>query len=381
MSEVRNVREGSVTDVAARLAARWAENTAGDAEVTEATAEPAETAPEAPQAATEEAAAPEVEAHGSDEEGTDSEVEQVDHPTRLDVDAMANDYGMDKNEFMQTVRQVVRVGDEETEVGLHELVTGYQRGREHQAQMDALERRQKAWEAEQSQKREALEHAGRSVAAVMDVVNNSFTAEEQSIHDRYGHTDWSRLRGENPGEYSARWTEYQTALAGVGQRRQAAEHQIAQGMQAMQAEQQKQYQERLERSRKELPRYIPAWSDAGVAQREAQELASYAKDVLGASDADIASIVDARALKLLHDSWTLHKLRAAGEEVKAAPAKVAPAPPGRTVSPGFARRRTVRKQVESAEGKLRESGKLDDAASALSARWEARSTQRRNRQR
>lgn len=306
-------------------------------------------------------------------EGGPDDEQQTDSATleSLDFDTIAADYGIDKNQLMQVLRHSVRSGDDEREVGMHELVMGYQRGREHETAMQTLTREREAFNADVQARTQRLDAVETQVNAALQMAASQQQLEIDAVNQQYSTVDWAQLRISNPAEFAARRQEYESALRGAAERRQQTEHQIATTVHELNAARETQRKEAIERGQRELPKLIPSWSDPKVAHAEGTELSAYLAAEFGASDEDVQSILDPRALRLAYDSWQLHKLRAAAAEARennrAGGAK--PAQPGRQQSPQFRRRRAQARRVNDADQRLRETGRQEDATAALSQRW------------
>lgn len=359
------VRGDGITENARRLAERWGAQLETETEAAPAEPEAAPTPDEGAQAEMDFPQTGEEPEHEAREDQGEVAQELPDH---LTVDDLARDYGLDKNELMQRVRHPVKVGDEEKEVGLHELIMGYQRGREHEAAMAAVDRDRARWEADKTQKESLLNAAAAQLSTQSGILDRMFDQEESDLHARYDPTVMAQLRVTNPAEFSARSTEHQLALQAVQQRRSQAHEEIQRGQQQLSQVHSQQQAEQQANARQELVKLIPSWSEPEKFEAEGAELAQYLQREFGATEEQIAGIYDARILRLAYDSMQLNRLRSKASEVRKAP----PAPvaqPGQQASPGAARFRRKRAQVEQARQRLRETGKLDDASAALAERW------------
>ncbi len=367
MSEQAQQPQGlTITDAAARIVERARANEQqADAPEPEAPADASEAHQEAPQAPE----PSEARAEHEPEQEHDDEPEQ-ELPEFLTLDDVATDYGLDKNSLMQRVRHKVRVGEDEKEVGLHELVMGYQRGREHETAMEELRRRREQFETESKAKADVLNNAVSQLQGTAKVVDSMFANEEQAIHARYQHVDWQGLRGQDPGEYSARWTEYQSALHNAQQRKAQAFGELQQAHQQIAQAQQQQREEVMAAQMKQLPKLIPSWTDENTRQKEGAEVTQYLREEFGATDDELNNLNDARVVRLALDSMKLKRMLAAAEEAKAQQQQApAPARPGTKTTPATARRRRRVKRNDELRSQLRKSGKPEDAVNLLTSRW------------
>lgn len=309
-----------------------------------------------------------------DDDGPTNEQGAAEALERLDFDTVAADYGIDKNALMQLLKHPVRVGDDEREVGMHELVMGYQRGREHEAATAELNRRREAFDADVQARTQKLEAAETQVVVALQMAERHHALEVEAINAQYDNVDWQSLRTTNPAEFAARRTEYELALRGAADRRQQTETAIGSTVRELEAQRDAQRMEAIKIGRAEMPKLIPTWSDPNVAQAEGEELSQYLQAEFGASAEDIESILDPRALRLAYDSWQLSKLRGAAAEARKTKqgGTTKPATPGRSASPQFRRRRAQARRVNEADARLKQSGRQEDATRALSQRWSGR---------
>ena len=106
---------------------------------------------------------------------------------------------------------------------------------------------------------------------------------------------------------------------------------------------------------------IPEWSDADLQADEQRKLLEYGK-TLGFSDEELAQVYDHRALVALRDAWRYNEL-VNGKKVTTAKSKIGSATPGNKETS----RRTRSRKQKAMRQKLRDTGKVDDAAALLGA--------------
>ena len=176
--------------------------------------------------------------------------------------------------------------------------------------------------------------------------------------DSLSQTDWDALSETDPltaQKQMARLMQLQHAQQGIGARLQ----QTIGDMTARQTAAQK---EALEKAQAEVAKSITGWGpDKATALRQ------YGQSQ-GFSDTELASVADARFVKLLHKAQQFDALQQAKPGVTKRVSEVA-----KVVKPSAATAQTENKvRADQALAQLRKSGKVDDAASVILARLKRR---------
>jgi hypothetical protein len=239
----------------------------------------------------------------------------------------------------------VKVGKEEMEVPLDELLKGYSRTSDYTRKTQEVAEARKAVEAE----RQKIEEAAR----LRDTYAQRLQVIEQMLSQGEKGEDLAALKESDPIGYAvkvAEQTEREKQLAAVRAERQ----QIAQ---QQQAEQSQRLQAHLQAEALKLQEAIPEMADPAKSQAIKTDIRNYAKKI-GFSDEELAQVYDSRAVTALYKAMQFDKLtQGKADAVK----KVAQAP--RMMRPGT----STPEARESSEAKklrerLRQSGKKGDAA-------------------
>lgn len=366
---------GSVRDAVSSLAQSWADR---GAELAPEKGARREREPE-PQREPEPVVTRETPPAGDDDStildaGEQREAEPEPEPTpleRLDYDQIAHDYGIEKNDLMQLVKTKVKDQEgNETEVNLHALTQSYQRGAEIDRVSRELSEARQRFETESQARSKALDDSELYIHAIAQMADQQTKSQHEALAAQYASIDWQRLRNDNPAEWAARSTEFETARQAIDQRKVASEQQILTAAQKLQEHRNGERQRALQAGRERLPREIPEWADDEVLKREAPMVTQHLRD-RGLSDEAIASISDPVEIAIARDAMLYRQGQAALKQAQANEGQKAPAPakPGRQQSAGFRRQRQAQRAEKSAHDKLRASGKQADAAEALTARW------------
>jgi hypothetical protein len=240
----------------------------------------------------------------------------------------------------------VKVGKEELEVPLDELLKGYSRTADYTRKTQEIAETRKAVEAD----RQKIEEASRlrdTYAQRLSVIEQMLSQGAEKAEDL------AALKESDPIGYAvkvAEQTEREKQLTAV----RAEQARI---VQQQQADQQQRLQAHLQAEAAKLQEMIPEMADTAKSQAVKTDIRNYAKK-LGFSDQELQQVYDHRAVTALYKAMQYDKLTAGKND---AVKKVAQAP--RMMRPGT----FTPEARESQEGKklreqLRRSGKKNDAA-------------------
>ena len=239
----------------------------------------------------------------------------------------------------------VKVGKEELDVPLDELLKGYSRTADYTRKTQEIAETRKAVEAD----RQKIEEAAR----LRDTYAQRLGVIEQMLSQGEKAEDLTALKESDPIGYAVRvaeQTEREKQLAAV----RAEQSRIAQ---QQQAEQQERLNAHLQAEGLKLQEAIPEMADPAKGQAIRTDIRNYAKKI-GFSDQELSQVYDSRAVTALYKAMQYDKLTAGKQD---AVKKVAQAP--RMMRPGT----STPEARETQEGKklreqLRRSGNKNDAA-------------------
>lgn len=168
--------------------------------------------------------------------------------------------------------------------------------------------------------------------------------------------DWDKLRVEAPEDFArqhAEWAVIKDRLGAVSAEKQRVQQEMAE-------QRDKDFQEYISAENQKLVEAVPEWKDAKVANKEIDELATYAKDTFGFSDADLNTVTDSRLMLLLRAAFQGSKAKAKVPVIKKKIEEI------RTATPGPRDENRPKQTEEITRSKrLRASGKVEDAAKRL----------------
>lgn len=266
----------------------------------------------------------------------------------LEASGEAEDQSEDDQEPVEEVktRYKAKVGGEEVEVELDELINGYQRSKDYTQKSQALAEQRKAIDAERGHleqvKQERMAYAQKLQAL------DSFLSQQNRGEDL------EVLKETDPIGYAVKVAEQSQREKQLSVVR-AEQNRIAQ---QQQAEQQQNLQNHLKYESDKLTSVIPELATPkGDAIRK--EIREYAKSV-GWSDQELSSVYDHRAVLTLYKAMKFEQLQKGKPDTLK---KVQQAP--KMLKPGTSAPNTKSAQDKQVMQRLRQSGKVRDAAAAF----------------
>jgi len=251
----------------------------------------------------------------------------------------------EEEEQEQTPTYRVKVGKDEVEVPLDELLKGYSRTADYTRKTQEVAEQRKFVEAE----RQRIEEANK----LRDVYAQRLQVIEQMLSQPDKAEDLASLKENDPIGYAVRVAEQaekDKQLAAV----RAEQQRIAQQQQSEQSERLKAH---LAGEAEKLQSAIPEFADPAKREVIKNDVRNYAKQI-GFTDEELAQVYDSRAVLALYKAAQYDKLVANKTE---ATKKVVQAP--KMMRPGsFTPEDRESQEVKKTRDALRKSGRKDDAA-------------------
>jgi hypothetical protein len=295
-------------------------------------------------------AEPQEEEQHSDSELEDGiEEEAIESESYEDSEEVDEDYDGSDEEQLESDSASYRVivDGKEMQVPLDELISGYQRGSSFTQKSQALADERREFEANAV----AVQQERESYSTVLQQLQQQMEAAAKPD------LDWDRLERENP----VQWLKLKQLERDRQAQIQAVREEQSRMQQVLNQQQEQDLENRLNTERTLVLEKIPEWADSEVQANEQRQLLEYGKQ-LGFTDSELNEIYDHRALIALRDAWRYNQL-ANGEKVKSAKSKIKNAKSG---GKQMSRQMRGRKQRDQ-RAKLKETGKVDDAAALLGA--------------
>ncbi|MDA0207171.1 MAG: hypothetical protein O3A53_14795 [Acidobacteria bacterium] len=272
--------------------------------------------------------------------------EEAEADTEDEADTAEDDEDLDDDDEEEPDAYLdVLIDGQSERVTLDEARKGYQREADYRRKTMALADQRKALEAEAYQA--AAER--QQYAQAMQLIQNQIANGEQE-------PDWERLKIDDPFEYLTQrdeWREKRDRVQMLQQHQARLQHRQS-------VENHANLERELGSQREILLERIPAWRDAETANSERVSLSEYAQTI-GFSQEEVDTVIDARAVELLHKAWKFDNLMNKGAEAKRV--KLAP-PSAKSGQPGSRKTKATR-QSKRALDRLSRTGRIDDAVDFL----------------
>lgn len=270
----------------------------------------------------------------------------------LETEAVEQEYEVDDEpeeatEEEPTPTYKVRVGKDEIEVPLDELLKGYSRTADYTRKTQEIADQRKVVEAERAKIEEA--------SKLRDTYAQRLSVIEQMLNQQDSGEDLATLKETDPIGYATRIAEQVEREKQLNAVR-AEQQRLAQQQQAEQAERLKAH---LAQEAQKLSEAIPQFSDPVKGQALKADIRNYAKNTLGFTDQELSAAYDSRAILSIYKSMMYDKLVGSKPEMTK---KVNQAP--KMLRPGTSTPEArVSQEVKQMRGRLKQSGKAKDAAS------------------
>ena len=237
----------------------------------------------------------------------------------------------------------LKVNGQEIEVSLDELKAGYSRDSDYRQKTHSLSMEKRDLESQKNSLRQSYD-------AKLTELNELIATADATVRQQQGSQDLQRLYEEDPTQ--AAKLDYE-----LRQRQVQLDDMRAKAREA----QAKQYSDFLETQRELAATKIPEYSDPSKADQFRMNMRNSLRGY-GFNDDEIGSLADHRFLMVAKDAMNYQSLKDKRPIVQK---KVANAP--KVVKPGVAKSSTSsgREQIRNKIGKLRKTGNINDASSAI----------------
>lgn len=277
------------------------------------------------------------------EESEHEEVEAESEDSEHEYEEESEELEDSDEEVEESPRYRVKAAGEEREVTIDELIKNYQLGFDYTKKTTEVAEQRRALEAEKAAIAEAKQLREQYAQRLQLLEQFLDTPEE----------DFEQLKDTDPIGYAVKVAE-QTQREKQLQAARAEQVRLAQMQQAEQAQA---LQAHLAGEAEKIAAIIPDYADKEKGMKVRQEIRDYAKSI-GWSDQELASVYDSRAVLSLYEGMQYRKLM---QNKPAVTKKVNEAP--KMVKPGTSKAQaSEREQIKKQKARLRESGRVQDAA-------------------
>ena len=237
----------------------------------------------------------------------------------------------------------VTVDGKPEEVPLDELIAGYHRYATYTKKSQQLAEQRDGFGAEQ----QALRQTYQQYQGVLSQLHQQMQAANQPPN-----MDWDALERENPVQW-LKLKELERQRTGEIQAVQAEQ---ARMQQLLAGENDKKLQQHLTVEHGLVLEKIPEWADGDLQAEEQRKLVEFGK-AIGFSDHELNTVYDHRALIVLRDAMRYNELTN-GDKITEAKSKIGSVKGGNKETS----RRVRSRKAKEKRAKLKETGKVDDAA-------------------
>jgi hypothetical protein len=234
------------------------------------------------EAATEEEAAP-VEEVEAEEEPTWEKVLGVESGVAV-IDDEGNLTGIN-----------VKVDGKVSTVEVKELIAGYQLNKHVTQKSQALADDRRQFEAVRNQ-------ASSVYMEKLQTAEKLTSYLEQALLQDFNTIDWQRLRVENPGEYAAKYAEFQTRKGQLDSITTSTRQERQTQQSALSEEEQQKYQAHLSEQYNAIVAQNPEWTDPAKMREAFTQLGQFVSDTYGITEQEFSNISDARHVSILRDA-------------------------------------------------------------------------------
>lgn len=253
-------------------------------------------------------------------------------------------------DVMANLKTSVKVNGEEMTVTLKEAFDGYQKDADYRQKTAELSTQRRALEEQtagaRQQLQEQLTQAGQLMQALQQAVVPDLNPQEMEF-----------LKQTDPQGYLIKMQEHQERVNQFNQIRQQGANQYAQNQQQLTQQEQAQRQEIMTRAAEELQVRVPDWSEEVKTATDNYLMG----EGYGYTAQELAQVIDPRLIEIAHKARLYDeqskKADIVTKKVKTLP-KVQPKGALKPVKP-------TSSKLKSAKARLRKSGSIDDAASAV----------------
>ena len=294
-----------------------------------------------------------AEAEETPTEDVDVPVEDTDLVTHFTD--LAEHLGVEQS-YLETLLVPTKVNGEEREASIKDLLSSFQKGESADLKLMELSDERKQFNAELSKTKDQLSQEWGQIQALNTELQSMLSGDEDAEISSLRHTD--------PAEYAARMAERQLRYQRASK--------IQEELKTANAEKTlNEYGRMVQTERTKLIESIPGWADDKVREVETLKVRSYLKDQ-GFQDFEIdgkisngqlvhAGMIDHRLIEMSQKAMLYDEARK-GSEPKKAKLKTLP-----KVGAGKPKAKSDVDKAKMTEvrGRVRKTGKLDDAAAAI----------------
>lgn len=193
------------------------------------------------------------------------------------------------------------------EVPFKDLVVGYQTNKFNTHKSQQIEAQRKEFEQTVSAVQQDYTQKLENLEAVTNYIGNKLVQDFQNV-------DWNMLRQQDPAEYAALKSDYETRMNEI----QQAIGAVAEEKQALQQNQMsenvKRHKDFVATQRETMYSNNPTWRDPAVFKKDMGEIRNFLSEHYGFTEQDFGQVYDARLIELAKDVKAFHNSKKVAEK-------------------------------------------------------------------
>lgn len=201
----------------------------------------------------------------------------------------------------------VKVDGEVSTVGVKDLIAGYQLNKHVTQKSQALAEEKREFDTIRVNASKALFEKLQQADQLVGYLNQNLLSEFEGI-------DWNLLRAQNPGEYAAKVTDFQTKKAKLDQIQHALKSEGEQMTSQQMEEQQREYQKYLHGQYERVIEKNPQWADTERMKSDIASMGNFVNSTYEIRPEEFAMINDARHLEIIKDAMAYRNGKVAVEK-------------------------------------------------------------------
>ena len=193
------------------------------------------------------------------------------------------------------------------EVPFKDLVIGYQTNKFNTHKSQQIEARRKEFEQTVSAVQQDYTQKLENLEAVTNYIGNKLVEDFQNV-------DWNLLRQQDPAEYAALKSDYETRINEIQQAMNAVAEEKQTLQQTQMSKSASQHKAFVDNQREIMYTKNPTWRDPTVFKKDMGEIRNFLSEHYGFTEQDFNQVYDARLIELAKDVKAFHNSKKVAEK-------------------------------------------------------------------
>ena len=296
------------------------------------------------------------EPEASDNRHSSNEVEEDEEDEEEETEESPEEEETDDESETEIVYNV-RVDGKDVEVTEDELIKGYSRQADYTKKTQELAEYRRQMDGAMQQAQQEIQQTQQARAQYVDAVEAAISSNYAHLQ-QFQHVDWERLKTEDREEYLTKRDDYRQAQEQIAELQN--QHKVANEQQ--QAEMAEQHKRMWMEEHHKMSQILPEWRDDEKRMAISRAIGEYAIGQ-GYTKEELDTLVDHRSILMLMKAKAYDDVRGKQQSVRSKKVKNKPkvvrSKAKKDKAPSKSRKRAAQMN------RLRETGKVDDAAEVL----------------